>query len=317
MKIANLTKSQISQFKEDGYLVVEDVLDSKEDFDPVILEYETILDHLAQKLYNEGEISSLYNDLSFAKRLTQIQHETSKIYFNNFDIALPKRDVKEFTPISVGPAIFAFLRNEKLLDLVEPLIGSEIFANPIQHVRLKQPMQLNPKTEVKLPWLHQDNAFMMPEGDRTEMITLWIPLMDTDEENGCLQIIPRSHHDGLKQHCKTGVVLPENLIDRESTVPMPVKKGGVLLMHRCMMHGPLPNHTDTLRWSFDLRYNPSDCPSGRDLQPGFIARSKSYPASEIRSPEAWANLWFQARKRLSGQPNQVYERWQSDEPGCA
>ena len=59
------------------------------------------------KLYNEGEITSLYKDLSFAKRLTGIQHETSKIFFRNFDIALPKREVKEFTPISIGPKIFA------------------------------------------------------------------------------------------------------------------------------------------------------------------------------------------------------------------
>ena len=315
--MAHLTMAQISQFNEDGYLVVEDLLEFKEDLEPVILEYEAILDNLVKRLFAEGEISSLYNDLSFAKRLTRVQHETSKIFFRNFDIALPKREVKEFTPISIGPKIFAFLRNEKLLDLVESLIGSEIFANPIQHVRLKQPVHLNPQTEQKLPWLHQDNAFMMPEGDQTEMITLWIPLMDTDEQNGCLQLIPRSHHEGLKQHCKTGVVLPENLIDRQRTVPVPVKQGSVLLMHRCMMHGPLPNRTDTLRWSFDLRYNPSDSPSGRDIQPGFIARSKLHPASEVRNSEEWANLWLETRRRLSNQSNPVYERWDSDEPGCA
>ena len=84
--MAHLTMAQISQFNEDGYLVVEDLLEFKEDLEPVILEYEAILDNLVKRLFAEGEISSLYNDLSFAKRLTRVQHETSKIFFRNFDI---------------------------------------------------------------------------------------------------------------------------------------------------------------------------------------------------------------------------------------
>src|SRR5437868_2489486 len=38
-----------------------------------------------------------------------------------------------------GPATFAFMRNENLLDAVECLVGPEITCSPIQHLRAKPP----------------------------------------------------------------------------------------------------------------------------------------------------------------------------------
>ena len=314
--VAKLTNAQIAQFDEEGYLVIEDVLNPQQDLDPVIEEYSVILDRLARELYERDEISSLYTDLPFAKRLTQIQYQSGKSYSQHFEIALPKRNVADDTPVSVGPAIFSLLRNAKLLDAVESLIGGEIYANPIQHVRLRQPAHLSANPNAPIIW-HQDNAFMMPEADETEMVTLWIPLLDATIENGCLQLIPYSHRDGLQQHCNPSVAIPDRLIRSDDAVPVPLQQGGVLFMHRLMEHAPLANRSDTIRWSFDLRYNPSDKPSGRDVQPGFVARSRSRPETEVRDYEAWSALWYQTRTKLAGQPDPVYERWGADEPGCA
>ena len=161
------------------------------------------------------------------------------------------------------------------------------------------------------------NAFMMAEADKTEVVTLWIPLLDATVENGCLQLIPYSHRDGLQQHCNPGVAIPDRLIRSDDAVPVPLQQGGVLFMHRLMEHAPLANRSDTIRWSFDLRYNPSNKPSGRDVQPGFVARSRSRPETEVRDYETWSALWYQTRARLAGQPDPVYERWGADEPGCA
>ena len=219
--------------------------------------------------------------------------------------------------------MFNLLRNETVLDIVESLIGPEIFANPIQHVRLRQPVASTPSapaaatTEVAPDWFHQDNAFMMPEADATEMVTVWLPLADAGVANGCLAVVPFSHRDGLMLHCNPGVTIPPQLTRVGEAVPVPLPRGGVLLMHRLMHHGPLPNHSDTVRWSFDLRYNPAGQPSGREVQPGFIARSRARPETEIRDPEEWAALWHQTRATLAGQPDPVYERWSADEPGCA
>jgi len=40
--------------------------------------------------------------------------------------------VGEDTPIHLSEAVFNFLRNPRLLDAVETLIGPEIYSNPIQ-----------------------------------------------------------------------------------------------------------------------------------------------------------------------------------------
>ena len=47
------------------------------------------------------------------------------------------------------------------------------------------------------------------------------------------------------------------------------------------MHSSLPNLSENIRWSLDLRYNPIGQPTGRAWFPGFIARSKSKPESEM------------------------------------
>ena len=167
--------------------------------------------------FDAGRISSTHSELPFAERLTRIQFETGESYHQHFDIALPKRGVAEQTPISVGPAVFDLLRNETLLDIVESLIGPEIFANPIQHVRLRQPVTIGlgasaaESAGVAPDWFHQDNAFMMPEADATDMVTVWLPLVDADVGNGCLAVVPFSHRDGLMLHCNPGVTIPAQL----------------------------------------------------------------------------------------------------------
>ena len=86
-----LTESQIAQFTDEGYLVLEDVLDPRQDLDPVVDEYTVIMDRLARDLFDAGRISSTCSDLPFAERLTAIQFETGESYHQHFDIALPKR----------------------------------------------------------------------------------------------------------------------------------------------------------------------------------------------------------------------------------
>ena len=56
--MAAISATQLSQFEEEGYLVVRGLLDPEEDLDPVIREYEGVLDTLAVELRAQGRISS-------------------------------------------------------------------------------------------------------------------------------------------------------------------------------------------------------------------------------------------------------------------
>ena len=52
-----LTDSQIHDFNENGYLLVEDAL-SPDDLNPLVAEFEEIVDTGALQLHAEGEIDS-------------------------------------------------------------------------------------------------------------------------------------------------------------------------------------------------------------------------------------------------------------------
>jgi phytanoyl-CoA hydroxylase len=319
-----LTAEQVAQFEEDGYLIVEDLFDPVADLDPIIEEYKGVLDRLADELHEQGEIESTYAGLPFGERLIQIYKESGKVHAQYFDFSLPQANVQEDTPMWVGPAVFRTLRNEKLLDAVESLIGPEIYSNPVQHVRLKPPEHLTPKDDNgrvqlgKTP-VHQDNGVVLPEADQSEILTVWFPLTDAYVENGCLCVWPGSHRKGLMDHCPSpiGLRIPGKTLGGDKAVPVPLKRGGALFMHKLTVHASYSNTSDSVRWSFDLRYNPIGQPTGRGAFPGFVARSKAHPETELHDPEAWADLWRQARHRLATEGTGAFNRWSADNPVCA
>lgn len=321
-----LSQAQIDQFHREGYLLVEGLLDPVEDLDPIIEEYKMVLERLAGDLYAAGAISSTYDELPFGERVIKIYQESGKVHAQYFDFSLPQGNVQPDTPMWVGPAVFNALRNERLLDAVESIIGPEIYSNPVQHVRIKPPEHLTPKNEngmVQLgatPW-HQDNGVILPEADESEILTVWFSLLDAPVESGCLTVIPRSHREGLLAHCPrpgAGLTIPEALMETEQAVPVPTKRGDALFLTKRTCHASLSNVSNSIRWSFDLRYNPIGQNTGRSAFPGFIARSRSNPASELHDAQTWAQLWYDARQQLAETNyNAPFNRWRADAPVCA
>jgi len=318
-----LEPSTLELFEEQGFVVVEGVLDPEEDLQPVVDEYTALLDRLVEQLYAEGKLSATYPDLPFGRRLMQITAETGRLYSQYFDISLPQSGVTEETPMHHGKAVFHLLRNPKLLDVVESFIGSEIYSNPVQHVRFKLPKHIIPEGQwdglASTIYWHQDNGVILPEADASDILTVWLPITDATEENGCLQVIPGSHRSDLLPHCPSaskGVHIPDKYLPGEP-VPVPMKRGSVLFMTRKTAHASLENVSNDIRWSFDLRYNPIGQPTGRPAFPGFVARSKAHPESVLSDPEVWTQLWRNARTRIVRSQNPVYNRWSADAPACA
>jgi hypothetical protein len=106
-------------------------------------------------------------------------------------------------------------------------------------------------------------------------------------------------------------------LDPDRVVTAQMKRGDVLFMHRLTCHSSLPNVSDKVRISFDLRYNPTGQPTGRPLFPGFVARSRQDPTSELRDAEAWAQSWYDTREKLSRVDVPTFNRWPSNDPVCA
>lgn len=305
--------------------MVDDVLDPGPDLQPVLAEYADVLGGIAERLRHEGVIRSTHADLPLVQRLIAVCVESGRNFPQNFDFSLPLKGIKRETPIHLGPAIFRLLTHPRLLDLVEDVIGPEIFSNPVQHVRFKLPRRAVQQGQSsglvsKIPW-HQDNGVILPEADQSTILTVWVPLTAATVRNSCMQVVPKSHRRGLVAHCPNGVDvgIPDKLVPLAEAVTLPMNPGSALLMTQTTMHTAVENvTTDDVRISMDLRYQPIGQASGRPMfEPaGFIARSRARPESVLRDPAVWAANWITLRDKLADN-NPVFNRWSAESALCA
>ena len=101
------------------------------------------------------------------------------------------------------------------------------------------------------------------------------------------------HHRGLSlESLARGAVLfdivgEEKLLDEEQILAVPLKRGDALFMQKLTCHSSLPNNSADIRWSFDLRYQPTGQPSGRPAFPDFVVRSRHNPDSVLTDYHVW------------------------------
>jgi hypothetical protein len=322
--MAGLDDGQRRALDDDGFVVVPGAIDPERWLDPLAAEYEQVLDRVAGDLLAAGRISSTYAELEFGPRFVQIALEANDTLGQFFDCSLPQVGVQPDTPFWFGPSVFAAITNPDLLDIVESVIGGEIYSNPVQHIRIKPPERRAARDDagnIKLgatTW-HQDNGVVLPIADDTDLLTVWFSLADAREEHGCLRVVPGSHRWGLLPHCPTaqGLEVPDGVADRSGAVPLPTRRGDVILLHKLTLHDSLPNVSDEIRWSLDLRYNPTGQPTGREAFPGFVARSRRDPSTELHDPQEWEQRWIDARAALAASPGDgPYHRWQASAEPC-
>lgn len=313
-----LSDAQRTQFCTRGYLVIDDVIPAPV-LDGVRAEYADLIDGLYEGWQAQGRVPDGAGKDFWSK--LSASYAAGCDWFQPMDISLPGGEITADCPMHFGPAIFDLVVQDRLLDIIQDLIGPEITSNPIQHVRIKPPAPQLAADEIRAhitstDW-HQDRGVVHEDADATDMVTAWVAITDATVENGCLQVVP-GIDDGLLPHCPQvqTAIAPKHL-DTDHAVPVPVKAGGVVLFHPLVPHASLPNTSDGFRWSFDLRYNVTGQSTGREHFPSFIARSKAAPETETRDWRIWRDAWFAARKRLAVAPHTPIHRWASDAPYCA
>jgi len=145
--------------------------------------------------------------------------------------------------------------------------------HPVWNLRCKTPENTS-LGQATVPW-HQDNAYLDEECWDKLMVTAWVPLVDATVKNGCMQVVRRGHLPGVTANhacCVGGTwyteVTPEEL---EATLGCNMKKdvvtcevpfGSVLLLNNLIPHRSLPNYSEGVRWSLDLRWQRGGEPNG-------------------------------------------------------
>lgn len=312
-----LTDTQLQTFRDQGFLVVENLLDEPT-LTAIRAEYADLMDRLYADWFDRGMVNKSPEGMGFWDKL-DVAYKGGFDWYQPFDISLPHADITDDTPMHFGPAVFDMVTNKNILDTVEQLIGPEITSNPIQHVRIKPPERAVAKDEIRAhvvatDW-HQDQGVTLPEADETTFVTVWLAITDATIENGCLQVAPSETK--MLPHCpKTQTAIADAYLPKNG-VPAPVKAGGAVIFHPLTPHCSLSNTSDGYRWSFDLRYNVTGQPTGRSHFPEFVARSRANPDAELKDWRAWQSMWEDCRHRTVRSAHVDQHRWSADAPACA
>ncbi len=312
-----LKQSQIDQFEQQGFLVLESLLDG-ELLDSLEREYSEILHRLIDAWLASGQLQSRPAG-SFFDQLLAVNH-AGLDWFQPLDISLPFGAIDADTPFHIGPAVFDLFTYKPLLDVAESLIGDELALNSIQHVRIKPPAKVLGEGEVRAQvggtaW-HQDRGVAHEEADKTHMVTAWCAVTEATTANGCLIVIPGPVNDGLLPHCpQVQTHIPESHLQKDKAIALEVPRGSVLLLHPSTPHASLDNNSKAMRWSFDLRYHRIGEASGRSHFPSFNVRSQQAPiVSDWREMH---REWEKARDALAVKEHVALHRWSGDSPVCA
>lgn len=261
-----LSPQQVSFFQEEGYVIVPDVF-VPADLEPLRQELHAEIDRKARQLQAEGKLEHLHAELDFDRRLAAI-HRDSK---ENGEAIM-----RHLEGLRGGgfhaPQMFDVIAHPKLIAAVGSLLGTpEIVASSVYRIRPKLP---NIGRGV-VPW-HQDSGYFSEHCDTQMIITCWIPLVDATVENGCMQILPRTHTGKVVTHHTGGnagflVIKDEDLPDdprRAITAACP--RGGVVFMTNRTPHCSTPNYSNHIRWSIDLRYQSAESPNNVGLWPEVL-----------------------------------------------
>lgn len=222
-----LTAEQKEQFDRDGYVVLRGVFEPGE-----IDKVERAIDPLEREHERRLRASEGENDISSADAITFTGHI-----------------VKQSSVLRV------FAAHPSIADICHDLIGDDVRLYWDQSVYKKS------GKPQEFPW-HQDNGYTFVEPQ--QYLTLWIPLVDVEVENGCPWIAPGMHKLGTLEHWFTPIGL-QCIDNAADAVPAEAQRGDVIVFSSLSPHRTGPNLREgTVRKAYILQYAPEGAVAIKD-----------------------------------------------------
>ena len=222
MNSNRLTDSQLEEYAEDGYLLVHSMLDREE----------------VEMLGRSAREDRVLDEHSFGRadgeggtvRLSLWNHPTDTIYG-------------------------MIARSESLVGCAEQILGGEVY-----HYHSKMIMK-DAKVGGAWAW-HQDYGYWYQNGVLfPDLTSVSIAVDRATKENGCLQVIRKSHKMGRVDHVLTGDQAGADMervtqaLERLELVYIEMEPGDALFFHANLLHRSDQNRSDKPRWSMICCYN--------------------------------------------------------------
>jgi len=165
--------------------------------------------------------------------------------------------------------------DERLLDIAEQFLGPDIALFGAAYF-CKMPFEGRP-----VLW-HQDGSYWPL--DPMEVVTLWLAVDRSFEDNGCLRVIPRTHRLELQQMRPTdrdGNVLESEIdpkwVDESQAVNVILEPGDVSVHHPGIIHGSNANQSPYRRCGMAIRYIATSTRVLEGQFANYLLRGKAVP----------------------------------------
>jgi len=249
LKRKPLNEEQVKQFDQDGFLIVERLLDGEET---------SFLGEAAR-----GDVAM--QDAGMNVRDTEGRRTNLSLWNHP------------------GEDIYGMIaRSERVVNAVEQLLGGEVYH---YHSKLSAKQ---PKVGGAWEW-HQDYGYWYQNGCLfPDMLSLYIAVDPATRENGCLQVLRGSHRMGRIEHGLFGEQTgadPERVEvakKRMELVYCELGAGSAVYFHSNTLHKSEANKSDKPRWGLICCYNAAhNDPYEDHHHPGYTPLVK-VPDSAIR-----------------------------------
>lgn len=256
-----LTADQIDRFHEDGYLLVEELLDAE-------------------------AVALLVAAAREDSRMTSAAMDVKDTQGRRTNLSLWNHP---------GDDIYGMIaRSEKIVGGMEQLLGDEVY-----HYHSKMSAK-EPKVGGAWEW-HQDYGYWYSNGCLLpDMASVFIAVDECTRENGCLQVIRGSHKLGRIDHGRFGEQTgadPERVqvaLERMEHIYCEMEPGTGLYFHGNLLHASDPNLSDKPRWGLLCCYNTkTNNPYKQSHHPSYTPLEK-VPHAKIKEVGAKATQAGQA-----------------------
>jgi len=158
-----------------------------------------------------------------------------------------------------GEDVFGRLScSDRLTSEMSAFLGGDAY---FFHAKL---MQKEPQAGGAWEW-HQDYGYWYDDGFlKDDMASCYVALDPAVKQNGCLMVIPGSHHYGRLRHGNVGeqvgaeISRVDVLKDKLGVVYCELEPGDAVYFHSNLLHSSNPNLSDKSRWGLISSFFRSD-----------------------------------------------------------
>ena len=156
-----------------------------------------------------------------------------------------------YEPCTHYPAFRALSDSKKLLDSLAQLLGENLLFH-YSKINMKPP-----EVGSVVEW-HQDLAYYPLTN--TDSLAVLFYLDDADRTNGCLQVIPGVHKNGIVNHSRDGFFRGQitEPVDTSKAIAIEGVAGSAIFLHGMTPHASAPNTSSHARRTLILGYRAAD-----------------------------------------------------------